>query len=72
MPGNNTWATSQLTAGQIIEDRLFLPTADLPAGGYTLSTGLYDTNRDGFPRLQVTGRNDGVIVLEELTVNGNR
>ncbi len=72
MPGNNTWATGQLAAGQIIEDRLFLPTADLPAGPYTLSTGLYDTGQEGFPRLQVSGRNDGVIVLQELMVNDGR
>ncbi|MFK7801281.1 MAG: hypothetical protein AB8G95_06600 [Anaerolineae bacterium] len=69
MPGNYTWPTSQLVPGQIIEDRVFLPTANLAAGEYRLTTGLYENDGNLFPRLVQASGGNGVIELEKVLIN---
>lgn len=68
LPANYTWPTSQMLAGQIIEDRLFLPTDSVAAGEYVLTTGLYQNLGDRFPRLIRVDGDENVIELETIRI----
>ncbi|MEM9774124.1 MAG: hypothetical protein AAF902_06060 [Chloroflexota bacterium] len=68
LPANYTWPTSQMTAGQIIEDRLFLPTESVAAGEYLLTTGLYQNLGGSFPRLIRVDGGENVIELKTISI----
>ncbi|MEM8856781.1 MAG: hypothetical protein AAGD96_00585 [Chloroflexota bacterium] len=68
LPGNYTWPTSQMVAGQIIEDRLFLPTDHVLTGEYVLTTGLYENLGDRYPRLTRIDIGEDVIELDTISI----
>jgi hypothetical protein len=74
MPDNNTYPTSQWSAGEIIADRLSLDLTGVPPGRYDLVAGLYRLEANAFPRLAAVDEagnrlpGDFVILQSDLEV----
>ncbi len=67
-PGDGLHPTAALRAGQIITDNLALALpADLPAGDYTLITGMYRPDIEGFPRL--SGPHGDFVLLANMRID---
>ena len=67
-PGDGLHPTAALQAGQIITDNLALALpADLPAGDYTLITGMYRPDIEGFPRL--SGPHGDFVLLANMRID---
>ena len=54
MPRNNSYPTSQWSAGEIVADPLFLNLTETPSGEYVLYVGLYRNLGSSSPRLPVS------------------
>ncbi len=61
-PRFGSYPTSQWTSGEIVEDRLTLPLADVPPGSYQLAVGFYSQPAPGqFNRLPVFDEAGGML-----------
>ncbi|MCC6607797.1 MAG: hypothetical protein IT327_31615 [Anaerolineae bacterium] len=61
-PRFGSYPTSQWTSGEIVEDRLSLPLADVPPGSYQLAVGFYSQLAPGqFNRLPVFDEAGGML-----------
>ena len=65
---NNTFPTSQMVPGEVISDRVVLPLAGLPSGGYQLTAGLYFNDGKDFPRLVRTDGEGDVVPLQAIVI----
>jgi hypothetical protein len=75
MPRNNSYPTSQWTAGEIVSDPITLDLSEVPSGSYTLALGLYQQVGDTFPRLPARDEQgnplpDDRLLLPEDVVKG--
>lgn len=55
MPQENSYPTSQWTAGEVVADKAVILLEAVPAGEYKIVVGLYEVQGESYPRLEISG-----------------